>query len=334
MKRVSPPWLAGMAVCLAAVLALGKWGPLGAFVHAVRSAAWQTEARPGTSAADALCARIAQAAPAQRIEPVNARVDRVWKAIPGYDGREADVAATCARARQLGLDPRDTADIPWVYRLLKPAINLEDLPPLPIYRGNPAKPMAALMINVAWGDEHLAEMLNTLEEEGVTATFFLDGTWLSKHAETAKDILRRGHELSNHAWSHPMMSRLSPARQREEIAKTETLLREMGVDNRWFAPPSGDYDDRTVQVAHGLGLHTVLWTLDTVDWKNPPADAIVQKISRHVGPGHLILMHPTASAKRALPGIIRAIRAKGLTPGTVSRTLSTERMERIEQSTS
>ncbi len=329
MKRVSPPLLAGMAVCLAAVLALGKWSPLGEFMQAVRWTAGQTEAHPGRSAADALCERIAQAAPAQRIEPANAKIDRVWKAIPGYDGREADVEATCARARQLGLDLRDTAAIPWVYRPLKPEIRLEDLPPSPIYRGNPAKPMAAIMINVAWGDEHLAEMLNTLEEENVQATFFLDGTWLSKHTETAKDILRRGHELSNHAWSHPMMSRLSPARQREEIAKTEALLRELGVDNRWFAPPSGDYDDRTVRVAHELGLRTVLWTLDTVDWKNPPADAIVQKISRQVGPGHLILMHPTASAKRALPGILQAIRAKGLTPGTVSRTLSSERIEQL-----
>lgn len=327
MKRVSPALLAGIAVCLAALPALARWGPPGAWGKAVPSAAWRADARPGTSAADRLCERIAQAAPAQRIEPVNAKADRVWKAIPGYDGREADVAATCARARQLGPGAADAADIPWVYRPLKPAINLEDLPPLPIYRGNPAKPMVALMFNVAWGDEHLAEMLNTLEEEGVSATFFLDGTWLSRHPETARDILRRGHELSNHAYSHPMMSRLSLARQREEIARTEALLREMGVENRWFAPPSGDYDERTVQAAYGLGLRTVLWTLDTVDWKNPPADAIVQKISRHAGPGHLILMHPTASAKRALPDIIRVLRQKGLMPGTVSRTLSTERIE-------
>jgi len=329
MKRLSPAALAGVAVCFAAVLALGKWGPVGAFVDAVQA---QTAVSSGAYApvfapADESCDRVAREAPGQRIEPVDARIDPVWKAIPGYDGREADVEATCERMKQTGAKAADGTRIPWVYRPIRPAVGLDDLPPAPVYRGNPAKPAAAIMINVAWGDEHLPAMLNTLEEEGVKATFFLDGTWLSKHRETAREILARGHELSNHAFTHPLMSRLSDGRQREEIARTEELLQSLGVRNRWFAPPSGDYDRRTVRIAHRLGLRTVLWTLDTIDWKNPPPDAVVQKVARRAEPGVLILMHPTESAKRALPGIIRALRAKGLVPGTVSQTLSSERIE-------
>jgi len=329
MKRPSPVVYAGVIACFAAVLAIGKWGPVGAFVDAVRA---QSAAPPGMAApvfapAEEPCDRVAREAPGQRIEPVNAKIDPVWKAIPGYDGREADVDATCERIRSMEKNTVLKAEIPWVYRPVHPDVGLDDLPPAPVYRGNPAKPAAALMINVAWGDEHLPAMLNTLEEEGVTATFFLDGTWLSKHRDMAAEILARGHELSNHAWSHPMMSRLPESRQREEIAKTEDLLKELGAKNRWFAPPSGDYDHRTVRIAHSLGLRTVLWTLDTIDWKNPPPDAVVQKVARRAEPGTLILMHPTDSAKRALPGIIRTLREKGLVPGTVSHTLSSERIE-------
>jgi probable sporulation protein (polysaccharide deacetylase family) len=214
-----------------------------------------------------------------------------------------------------------------VYREVRPKIGLEDLPLQPIYRGNPAKPMVALMINVAWGDEFLPSILDTLDAEKVKATFFLDGSWLARHEETARSILARGHELSNHAYSHPDMSRLGLDAQRRQIARTEELLKRLGVRNRWFAPPSGAYDARTVQAAGDYGLRTVLWTLDTVDWRNPPASSVVDKISRNIGPGQLILMHPTATTRDALAGMIRSIRARGYRLGTVSETLSPDRAE-------
>jgi peptidoglycan/xylan/chitin deacetylase (PgdA/CDA1 family) len=117
------------------------------------------------------------------------------------------------------------------------------------------------------------------------------------------------------------------ARQRDQIARTEALLKQMGVQNVWFAPPSGDYDERTVKVAAEFGLRTVLWTLDTVDWRNPPPAAVVAKIARRVDRGHLILMHPTAASKQALQGMIESVKAKGYRIGTVSETLSSQRIE-------
>jgi len=84
---------------------------------------------------------------------------------------------------------------------------------------------------------------------------------------------------------------------------------------------------QTVKLAAEQGLKTVLWTVDTVDWKNPPATSIVSKISNNVGPGTLILMHPTAASRDALEGMIQAIRSKGLVLGTVEQTLSPDRVE-------
>jgi probable sporulation protein (polysaccharide deacetylase family) len=260
----------------------------------------------------------------QRIAPIDARMDRIWKAIPGYNGREIDVEETF----RLNRGSSSSAPIRYVYKQVPPKVSLDDLGPQPIYRGNPNKPMVALMINVAWGNEYLDSMLKTLEKEHVKATFFLDGSWLSKNPDLAKLIQSYGHEMSNHAYSHPDMSRLSREAAYSQIAKTEALLKStLNVSNRWFAPPSGDYNEATVKIAAEQGLRTVLWSLDTVDWKHPPASAVVLKIKARAEPGSLILMHPTDSSSAALPGIIAAIRQKGLALGTVSETLSPERID-------
>jgi probable sporulation protein (polysaccharide deacetylase family) len=187
--------------------------------------------------------------------------------------------------------------------------------------------MVSLMINVAWGNQYIVPMLDILDEENVKVTFFLDGSWLSKNPELATEMLKRGHEMENHAYTHPNMSTLSHARATVEIEKTQKLLKEsLGVTNQWFAPPSGDFDQETVEIASSLGLKTVLWTVDTVDWRNPSPESIVAKITSKAESGTLVLMHPTASSSKALKAMIRGIKAKGLQLGTVSQTLSAERL--------
>ncbi|MEK3748358.1 polysaccharide deacetylase family protein [Paenibacillus sp. FSL E2-8871] len=266
--------------------------------------------------------RIETAAAKLNAPPVDAVVDRVWKAIPGYNGLEIDVESTYRNALLAPKEP-----IKLVYRQIEPKVSLNELGAEPIYRGNPAKPMVSLMINVAWGNQYILPMLDILDEENVKVTFFLDGSWLSKNPELATEMLKRGHEMENHAYTHPNMSTLSRARATVEIEKTQKLLKEsLGVTNKWFAPPSGDFDQETVEIASSLGLKTVLWTVDTVDWRNPSPESIVAKITSKAEPGTLVLMHPTASSSKALKAMIRGIKAKGLLLGTVSQTLSAERL--------
>ncbi|MFC5472067.1 polysaccharide deacetylase family protein [Cohnella suwonensis] len=331
-KKMPAGFLAGLALIGCAVWLAGSYGPLRSYVQDVKQggaadAAVIAVANAEPESDDArLLAYIQSEADKRMQQPVDAVIDRVWKAIPGYDGRTVDVQATYGKAKSLRASPGDKG-FPWIYKAIKPKVSLKDLPVQPIYKGNAGKPSVALMINVAWGDEYLAPMLDILKEAGVKATFFFDGTWLSKHMDTAKAIIAQGHEVSNHAYTHPDMSKLGAARQREEIGRTEELLKKLGVRNEWFAPPSGYYNANTVKVASEFGLRTVLWTLDTIDWMKPDPSAVVEKVSRKVGPGSLILMHPTSTSRGALAGMIKAIRAKGLTPGTVSETLSSERTD-------
>lgn len=334
-----------IAICIALVMILGQFAGVRAFVergnHAeVDSFAFRLltglidgdgretqQAGHGSDTLakeDALLRQIRQAAIQRRVEPIDAVVDRVWKAIPGYNGQEVDIEETYAQAKRL---PKDMP-IHYVYKEIKPKVMLEDLGPQPIYRGNPNKPMVALMINVAWGNEFLVPMLDTLDEMEVKATFFLDGSWLNKNDELALEIKKRGHQIENHAYSHPNMSQLESTRARLEIVKTKKLLQErLGIVNRWFAPPSGDFNQQTVKLAAEEGLKTVLWTVDTVDWKKPPASAIITRIDSKIAPGSLVLMHPTASSRDALKEMIKVIRSKGLTLGTVEQTLSADRVK-------
>lgn len=328
MRRgTSPALLAAMLLCLSAVMLAGTFGPLKTFVQAVKPQVKIVTAVTHDNTEDELLRWIKSEAVKHNKPPIDAVIDRVWKAIPGYNGRIVDIQSTYQKAKSVGSMPGVDKEFPWVYRVVKPSVTLKDLPAQPIYRGNQAKPMVAFMINVAWGDEYLTPMLDILKENHVKATFFFDGTWLAKHPETARNIIDQGHEVSNHAYTHPNMSQLSAERQRQEIGKTETLLKKLGVHNIWFAPPSGDYNETTVKIAAEYGLRTVLWTLDTVDWMKPSPSEVVAKISKGVTPGSLILMHPTSSSQGALLGMINIIKAKGYLLGTVSDTLSPDRVD-------
>ncbi|WP_054956122.1 polysaccharide deacetylase family protein [Paenibacillus dakarensis] len=312
--------LVGIASVSGITILTGSWD----YVHQLSEASGGAATGQQAASIDLeLLSEIETEAARTKVEPIDARVDSVWKAMPGYNGQEINIDETYKRA--LKRKPGDP--IPYVYQQIPAKITLEDLGEQPIYRGNPNKPMVSFMINVAWGNEFIEPMLKVLDEEKIKTTFFLDGSWLKKNPELAAEILKRGHEVENHAYSHPNMSQLSRARAELEISKTQDLLKEsLGITNKWFAPPSGDFNQQTVSIAHARGLKTVLWTLDTVDWRNPAPEAVVQKISKKVEPGFLILMHPTASSSQALRGMIQGVRAKGLHIGTVSETLSPERI--------
>ncbi|WP_128894194.1 polysaccharide deacetylase family protein [Longirhabdus pacifica] len=289
------------------------------------------KAKPSPYAASSLVkteeqwmAEIQSRATERNIAPVDAKIDPVWKAIPGYNGREVDIPTSLKLSK-------DQGKLSIIYKEVEPNIKLEDLGYQPIYRGNSHKKMASIMINVAWGNEYIPPILDTLRQENVHATFFLDGSWLSNNMDVAKIIMDEGHELSNHAYSHKNMSQLSHAKAREEIMKTEQLLKQLGVENKFFAPPSGDFDKETVKIAKDMGLYTILWTLDTVDWKNPPPESIVKKISNNIEPGSLILMHPTASSSQSLSQMIQVIKDKNLALSTVSELLSSKRSDTVER---
>lgn len=263
------------------------------------------------------------------ILPEEPRVDKVWKLIPGYNGLIVNEQDTLSMA--LKQKVKTNEDILFIWEEIEPKNSLEDIKSYPIYRGNPNKQSVSLMFNVAWGTEYLDQILKILEAEQIKATFFLDGTWLTKNQDMAKRIANEGHEIGNHAYSHQQMSKLTEERIREEIIKTEELIYSTTYQHsKYFAPPSGDYDQRVVKIADELNLSTVLWTLDTLDWQNPSPEEINERIVPKIDNGYLILMHPTKSTVEALPELIKEIKEKELNITTVNETFSTKRILQVE----
>jgi peptidoglycan-N-acetylglucosamine deacetylase len=255
------------------------------------------------------------------VPPVNARVDRVWHAIPGLSGWKIDKAESDALTREAN---DGKLHIVWVPD--GPSVRLNNLQPEPIYRGPKEEKSASLMINVSWGEEYLPAMLKILADEHVKATFFLDGAWVKKHRDLARKIVEEGHDIGSHGYGHPDMRTLTDSELQKQVIKTrEILFRELGTEIKCIAPPSGSYDSRLVKIARDQHMYTILWTADTVDWQRPHPDVIVDRVRKGLTPGALILMHPTAPTTQALPRIIRMLKNEGYHMKTVDEVVSEER---------
>lgn len=260
---------------------------------------------------------------AYKIPPQNAVIDKVWKKIPGLNGRKVNIEKSYKKMKKEGVFNKKLL----VFEGISPAVSLNDLPPAPIYRGNPNKKMVALMINVSWGTEYIPTILNILKENHVKATFFVEGKWAKNNAEYVQMIVEQGHVVGNHAYDHPDMSRTSKQEIMNQLKKTnETLQAITGETPSLFAPPSGSFSDQVVKVADSYNMETILWSIDTIDWKNPSISVMMNRVMPKLHPGATILMHPTEAVVRGLEKLIIAIKEKEYHIGTVENLLSEDRL--------
>ncbi|ARD49624.1 hypothetical protein SporoP33_04145 [Sporosarcina sp. P33] len=295
---------------------------------------WDPETNAASTASasatgkDKLTTELESFSKAHQIPAVDAKVDRVWKAIPGYNGLEVDLEASYRKMKATGKLEESKV----VYKESPPAVHLKDLGPHPIFRGNPEKPMVSFLINVAWGNEYIPVILDVLKKHKTKASFFFDGSWVSKNPDLATLIYQEGHEIGNHAYSHPDLQQKSEAETMEELKKTnEVIIKTLGITSpKWFGPPSGSFNQQTVETASQLGMHTVLWTVDTVDWKKPATDEMVNRVVSQVENGSMILMHPTKPAAEGMDAMITQITEKGFRLGTVSELMSEKRVNGTE----
>lgn len=255
--------------------------------------------------------------------PIDAKIDPVWKLIPGYNGLNIDIEES-----YLNMWPDEQFDeTKIIYEETSPKVHFSDLPPSPIYKGNPEKPMVTFLINVAWGNEFIPPILETLKKHHVKATFFFDGSWTKKNPDLAKAIYNDRHEIGNHAYSHPDLKNFSNEKTMNELKMTNDIIEEtLNVKPKWFAPPSGSFKDETVKIAHQLDMFTILWTVDTIDWRNPNPSEMVSRVVSEVENGTMILMHPTKSTAEGLEQIIMEIKKKGFKLGTVSDMMDEKRI--------
>jgi peptidoglycan/xylan/chitin deacetylase (PgdA/CDA1 family) len=190
-----------------------------------------------------------------------------------------------------------------------------------IYKGESQKNVS-LMVNVYWGTEYIDTRLDIFEKNDVKTTFFVGGSWAAANENTLKKIFAKGHEIGNHGYWHKEHDKISRQRNVEEISITHQLIKSiLGVEMNLFAPPSGAFDSTTLEVANELGYKTIMWTNDTIDWRDKYEELIFRRATKNLKGGNLILMHPTLATVDALGDIIAAIKKKGLSVAPVSQCL-------------
>ncbi len=195
------------------------------------------------------------------------------------------------------------------------------------YGGDRESSYVSLMFNVYGGDDYLPSILDTLDKYEVKATFFFGGCWADDHGGTVKEIADRGHEIANHGYFHKDQDKLSFEANKAEIETCGALLKTLtGRDILLFAPPSGAYSEKTVDAADVLGYKVIMWSKDTIDWRDKDENLIYKRATENVKSGDLILMHPTECTAKALDAVLQRYKDLELKQVPVSVNIGTQQI--------
>lgn len=186
------------------------------------------------------------------------------------------------------------------------------------YKSEEAKGVS-LMFNVYQNTENVYKILDILDAYSAKATFFLGGCWADDNVDCVREIAKRGHEVASHGYFHKDHSKMNYEQNVDEIRPSVKLLNAvLGTEIKLFAPPSGAFNDSTVTASSSLGLKTIMWSRDTIDWRDSNVSLIVSRATKNVQAGEFVLMHPMDVTVKALPKILDYVRENGLEAVTVS----------------
>ncbi|MGN0550306.1 MAG: polysaccharide deacetylase family protein [Acutalibacteraceae bacterium] len=184
---------------------------------------------------------------------------------------------------------------------------------IPIYCVEKNEKVVSISFDAAWGNEQTQGLLDTLERYKVKTTFFLVGDWVDKYPQSVKDIFKAGHDVGNHSDTHAHMPQLGTDGMLKELnACNEKIEKLTGVCPTLFRPPYGDYNNSVVETTSSINMYTIQWDIDSLDWKDPTPEQMVERIKKSLKPGSIILLHNGAkNTPEALPLIIEMIKGEG-----------------------
>ena len=169
----------------------------------------------------------------------------------------------------------------------------------PIYRVQTDEKKISLTFDVNWAEnEYIYEILDVLDRYNVKATFVIMGKWIiypEGNEEKLVEIKKRGHEIGNHSYVHPMFTQINEGRMLEEIKKTETIIQEnIGYTTKLFRFPSGNFDEKSLEFINNLGYKCIQWDVDSVDWKESSEEEEYKRVMKNVKAGSIVLFHNNA----------------------------------------
>ncbi|MCL6570614.1 MAG: polysaccharide deacetylase family protein [Bacillus sp. (in: Bacteria)] len=170
--------------------------------------------------------------------------------------------------------------------------------------------------------KNVEQLLPLLDKYQAKATFFLIGKEMEDYPEVAQRIVAAGHQIGNHTYSHQRMVFKTPSYIKEEIEKTDQLIREAGYQGEIdVRPPNGK---KLIGLPFYLNKHnrdTITWNLEPDSYYTSTADK-VNYVKEQIKPGSIILLHPmydkTGEEQIAIEGILQVLSDEGYTFVTVN----------------
>ena len=214
-------------------------------------------------------------------------------------------------------------------------------PPVPspspatvVYRADTTRRAIALTFDAGSDPGFTADILRTLRDRNLRATFSLTGLWAEQNRDLLFAIAADGHQIINHSYDHPSFTGLStgdpPLTYDEralQLSRTErTIYRYTSRTTKpYFRPPYGDLDDNVRRDVAAEGYTTiVMWTIDTLGWNGATADQILARVRDNAVPGAIVVMHVGSASQdaAALPAVIAALHSAGYELLTIDELLA------------
>ncbi len=172
------------------------------------------------------------------------------------------------------------------------------------------------------------KLLDMLKERGVKATFYVIGKNVVLYPEIMKRMVAEGHEIGNHSYTHPALTKCSPDKITEEITKTnEAVLQACGVKPTTMRPPYGATNAAiTKRLNDEFGFAVIMWSVDPLDWKIRKASHVSNHILQNTKSGGIVLAHDIhPSTIDAMPAVLDGLLSKGHQFVTVSELIALDR---------
>jgi len=171
------------------------------------------------------------------------------------------------------------------------------------------------------------KLLDLLAAHHVKATFFLIGQNVAENPEIVAREAREGHEVANHSWSHPSLAKMSDGGVRDQLRKTDEVIRSAsGNGPTLLRPPYGSITRRQKKwINQESGYKSVLWDVDPLDRRRPGSHVVCNRIVKITRAGSIVLAHDIHPGTiEAMPCVLNQLEAKGFKFVTVSELISME----------
>ena len=191
---------------------------------------------------------------------------------------------------------------------------------LPIYSVQTDEKKIAITFDAAWSAEDTDQLITILKKHNAKATIFAVGDWVEKNPKAVKKLHKNGHEMANHSDTHAAFSKISREEIKQEILNCNKKIEAItGVSTKLVRAPSGDYDNKSIEVAESLDMKMIQWDCDSLDYRGLSVDEIYSRITTKVQNGSIVLFHNgVENTPEALDKILTKLEKDGYEFVTVS----------------